>query len=506
MAPEILERWPAYDTQCDMFSFGSILFLLLGGYLPFDSHGKTDVKQVFERTRNGQYHFYPQRWENISPTAKDLVAKCLSVNPHKRISAKEALMHDWMGEGLALPKTQISAQSFAGVFENVKREREKKQRDRDLINQIDRLQELNDDFTIFLEKRQDSLMSAITGPGRTVHGNVTVSTFTTQFREDSNTGKPFSTFYKKGKFLGKGGFATVHRYRHKNSGIQYAVKEVETSEMGERETNALKEEITVLKYLRGAPFILRLFDVFYEKGTTYMVLEEMQGGDVLQRICEKEVYTEREARDLCKVLFRAINYCHKKKIAHRDIKLENLLLQHKDDDSSIKLADFGFAKKLKQKNGSVKLLSTMCGTPHYMAPEVLNLRVDGYDFRCDMWSVGVVVYCLLGGYLPFEGSLKDLADSVIRGDYRFHEEYWGSVSPSAKRLIYSLLRTDPATRLTASQALESRWIEMDDAELSVKDLSLTKSKMDNMRKISSGKQKVQNAVRAVSSPKCVFDF
>lgn len=176
--------------------------------------------------------------------------------------------------------------------------------------------------------------------------------------------------------------------------------------------------------------------------------------------------------------------------AHRDIKLENLLLKEENNDATIKLADFGFAKKVKRENG----LKTFLGTPSFMAPEIFNLRTQGYDHRCDLWSVGVVVYALLGGYLPFEGSCEEMRALVMRGEYYFHDEYWTDISPSAKDLIASFLQLDPSSRPTAQQAMSSCWMTLDDAELSVMDLSSTKSRMGRM---ATGKEKVRNAVKAV---------
>lgn len=138
LAPEVLERWPAYDVKCDTWSFGVILFLLLGGYLPFDAHGSGDVNKVFERTRNGQYHFYPQRWQNVSVSAKDLVAKCLTVNPHNRIGTKAALAHEWMAEdALNLPATPLlSLQSLANTVKTMETARKQKQKMRQAVNQV----------------------------------------------------------------------------------------------------------------------------------------------------------------------------------------------------------------------------------------------------------------------------------------------------------------------------------------------------------------------------------
>lgn len=337
------------------------------------------------------------------------------------------------------------------------------------------------------ERKGDSIVSHMTGTNKTVASKYT------HFEEDSLSGKPFHNFYKKGDTLGQGGFSTVYRCQHKRSFRNYAAKEIDTSKLSKQEQKFLKEEILALKYLRGAPYTIRLYDVFTQPDRTLLVLEEMRGGTLLSRISEKEVYTELEARELLKVLFLAVNYCHKKSIAHRDIKLENLLLVEPGDDSTVKLADFGFAKKCTKPYG----LKTLCGTPNYMAPEIFDLKVKGYDLCCDMWSVGVVVYCVLGGYLPFEGTLRELQDHVIRGEYEFHPEWWSDISSAAKDLIRNLLQTSPSKRYTAEQALGAPWMQLNDGELNYKDLSKTQQRMKTI-----GAKKVKNVVNAVS--KCIL--
>jgi serine/threonine protein kinase len=121
----------------------------------------------------------------------------------------------------------------------------------------------------------------------------------------------------------------------------------------------------------------------------------MMGGELFDRIVQKSYYNEKEARDVTKILFEAISYCHTHQVAHRDLKPENLLLLSNTDDSNIKIADFGFAKKCRRPSS----LTTQCGTPGYVAPEILE--GTPYDTQADMWSLGVIVYILLGGYPPF---------------------------------------------------------------------------------------------------------
>jgi serine/threonine protein kinase len=164
-------------------------------------------------------------------------------------------------------------------------------------------------------------------------------------------------------------------------------------------------------------------------------------------------------------------------------------LQDKDDDTSIKIADFGFAKKVTKPN----CLSTLCGTASYVAPEVLNLMTKGYDERADMWSIGVVVFILLGGYPPFEGPIEELGSIILKGDFQFEELYWSHISNEAKDLIADLLQVNPEKRLTAEEALQSDWMMAEEETLTVNDLSTAQSQMRKALPV----EKVRGAVKAI---------
>jgi calcium/calmodulin-dependent protein kinase I len=250
---------------------------------------------------------------------------------------------------------------------------------------------------------------------------------------------------------------------------------------------ALKEEIDVLQELKH-PNIINLHDVFKEKAFYYLVTEKMMGGELFDRIVQKSYYNEKEARDTCLILFNAIKYCHDKKVAHRDLKPENLLLAREDNDMMVKIADFGFAKKVKKPNS----LTTQCGTPGYVAPEILE--GNPYDEAADMWSLGVIVYILLGGYPPFiEANQRELFRKIRKGAYEFHEEYWGQVSKDAKGLITGLLCVDPANRLTATTALANKWVTSSDEALAASDLGVNLAEFKKFN----AKRKFKAAVKMV---------
>lgn len=480
LAPEILEKFPAYDVKCDVWSVGVILFLLLGGYLPFDDD---DEDKVFDKTRNGQYDFRPRYWKNISSGAKDLVTKCLTLKPSKRATATEALNHDWM-----VRTTESELASHQVDVDKLKHIVEAKRKMKVAVNTLvaaNRLQQLNDDFSHYMDKRRGESMvshfSYMTCGTKSGH---------VRYVEDSPSGKPFNTFFTMGELLGEGNHSYIYQAVRNSTQEQYAVKHIDLSRLQPSDRETIEEEIASLRLLRGGPNIVRMFDVFEELEDIYLVFEQMKGGNLLSRISEKEVYTEREARQVCKIAFTAVDYCHKKKVAHRDIKPENFLLVEDGDDTSVKLADFAFSKKVSYENS----LKTICGTAQYVAPEILDPGIKGYDQRCDLWSLGVFAYMLLGGYPPFEGIIEDLAQEILCGYFEFHDEYWSEISEPAKDMIGALLVSDPAKRITASQAMSCKWMEIEDEQLILRDLSMAQA---SIRKNQQPKEKFKLAVNAI---------
>jgi len=189
-----------------------------------------------------------------------------------------------------------------------------------------------------------------------------------------------------------------------------------------------------------------------------VVMEGMMGGELFQRIQEKQAFTEREAAELMKDICIAVKYIHDMGMAHRDLKPENLLYSNKEITGVIKLTDFGFAKETLDQN----TLQTPCYTPYYVAPEVLDPH-SKYDKSCDIWSLGVIMYILLCGFPPFYSN-QGLAISpgmkrrIKSGAYTFPDPEWGKVSNDAKELIRGMLNTDAAKRMTIEHVMRHKWI------------------------------------------------
>jgi serine/threonine protein kinase len=263
----------------------------------------------------------------------------------------------------------------------------------------------------------------------------------------------FNDDYVLGEKIASGGYSTVFRGRHLPTSRDVAVKVLPKARMSEPERKRLLEEVTIMGRI-AHPHILQLHAFFDEPSAYFIVMELCLGGELFDRISDRKVYTEEQARDTARTLASAVAFLHSKNIAHRDLKPENILLSSPDDaTAAIKLGDLGFAKTCAKTTG----LGTSCGTPSYVAPEILGGR--SYGLQCDMWSLGVIVYILLCGYPPFASSNQaELFKMIMGGKFKFGEA-WGGVSAPAKDFIARLLVVDPARRSTAEEAMNHPWLQ-----------------------------------------------
>lgn len=280
-------------------------------------------------------------------------------------------------------------------------------------------------------------------------------------------GKTFRSIYQLNSKIKSGSFATVCVGTHRASREKVAVKCTIRKKIQPYDDAVVYSEVGVLSTLKHK-YICPINDFFIQDDCYFMVMEYMDGGDLFDRLGHKSTYNECDARDLCGKLLEAVSFLHDHNIAHCDLKHNNLLLKTKDDDSFVKIADFGFAARVYAPNS----LSDQCGTPYFVAPEIILRQPFGE--KSDMWSVGVIIYCLLSGRVPFNGRRNvDLFRAVVNCEYTFDAE-WDKISAHAKDLIKSLLVTDPSARLSARDALRSEWIHDDKkVQLSKNSLEMT---------------------------------
>lgn len=272
-------------------------------------------------------------------------------------------------------------------------------------------------------------------------------------------------FSNRGK-LGSGAYSTVYRCTSLEVAgrEECAVKVIRLGKMAKDELEALKVEVEILREINH-PNVIKLYDYFEDdlnatpEPMAYIVTDILEGGELFDRIVERTYYSEFEARKVIQILLDVMMHLHDKNIAHRDLKPENLLLKSMKDDHSLKVADFGFAARTRGRS-----LSTQCGTPNYVAPEII--RSEKYGCEVDMWSVGVLTFVLLGGYPPFHHDVQsELFKRIKNADYKYDEQYWNVVSEDAKDFISKLLVTNPSKRLMARQAMIHPWLVKGDHEL-----------------------------------------
>ncbi|KAM9317199.1 serine/threonine-protein kinase MARK1 isoform 2-T2 [Gastrophryne carolinensis] len=254
--------------------------------------------------------------------------------------------------------------------------------------------------------------------------------------------------YRLLKTIGKGNFAKVKLARHVLTGREVAVKIIDKTQLNPTSLQKLFREVRIMKILNH-PNIVKLFEVIETEKTLYLIMEYASGGEVFDYLVAHGRMKEKEARAKFRQIVSAVQYCHQKCIVHRDLKAENLLL---DADMNIKIADFGFSNEFTIGNK----LDTFCGSPPYAAPELFQgKKYDGPEV--DVWSLGVILYTLVSGSLPFDGqNLKELRERVLRGKYRI--PFY--MSTDCENLLKKLLVLNPAKRGSLEQIMEDRWMNV----------------------------------------------
>jgi len=271
----------------------------------------------------------------------------------------------------------------------------------------------------------------------------------TRFLSKENVDK----YYTLKKELGCGNFSIVRLAVRKDDGKEFAVKVIEKKRVGQKK-DMLETEVEILRQV-DHPHVVHMEAMFETPSHLYLVMELVPGGELFDLLVDRGSFSEKEASAVMRQVLSGVEYLHSLGIAHRDLKPENLLCAGHSVESDIKITDFGLSKVM-DPQAHMKM-TTACGTPGYVAPEVL--RLQGYGKEVDLWSVGVITYILLCGFPPFyDDSNAALFEKIMSGNFSFPAPYWSNITHDAKDFISKLLCVDPAKRLTATQALEHPWI------------------------------------------------
>lgn len=282
--------------------------------------------------------------------------------------------------------------------------------------------------------------------------------------------------------LGTGAFAEVKLGMNKSTRERVAIKKMSKKRMKKRDFSKIKREIEILRALDHNN-IVQIYDAFSDPDYYYIVMEYAPNGDLFSAIVDDdEEFSEDNARKMVEKLAQALKYCKDNGVIHRDVKPENILLC---DNGELKLADFNLSKKISLDDVHFSLLETECGTPNYVAPEVLQHKA--YDYKCDIWSLGVIAFLLLsGGYLPFfpdnerayDAKLQ-LLNKVRKGSWTFYpEEEWLKISEEGKDLVAKMMCANPEQRITYEEILAHSWLnpkKPEEADSEIMKLSNMKS-------------------------------
>ncbi|XP_058737137.1 CBL-interacting protein kinase 18-like [Vicia villosa] len=263
-------------------------------------------------------------------------------------------------------------------------------------------------------------------------------------------GKVLMQKYELGRLLGQGTFAKVYHARNLVTGVSVAIKVVDKEKVLKvGMVEQIKREISAMKLVRH-PNVVELYEVMATKTKIFIIMEYAKGGELFDKVAKGRLKVD-VARGYFQQLMSAVDYCHSRGVCHRDLKPENLLL---DENENLKVSDFGLSalSESKRQDG---LLHTTCGTPAYVAPEVIHRK--GYDgSKADLWSCGVILFVLLAGSLPFQDqNLMEMYRKISQGEFKFPK--WFAVE--VRRLLSKILDPNPKTRISMAKIMESSWFK-----------------------------------------------
>lgn len=261
------------------------------------------------------------------------------------------------------------------------------------------------------------------------------------------------TVYKFVKLVGGGHFGSVRTASLRSDPNKtFAVKSIRREHI-RKEVHMLENELNILKEI-DHPNIVKFMETYIDYRYVHIVMEHCTGGELFDRVLTLHKFRENEAAALMRKMLSAIKHLHEHGVCHRDLKPENFMFADKSDEAEIKLIDFGLSKKFSSED-AVKNMKTVVGTPFYVAPEVLE---GAYDFSCDIWSLGVILYVLLCGYPPFDGeSNKEIFTSIREAEVEFDIVDWCSVSKEAKDCVKQMLKKNPKERITIDEIFKHSW-------------------------------------------------
>uniref|UniRef100_G3QA73 non-specific serine/threonine protein kinase n=1 Tax=Gasterosteus aculeatus aculeatus TaxID=481459 RepID=G3QA73_GASAC len=399
MAPEIIRGKSGHGKSVDWWSLGILMFELLTGASPFTLEGERNSQSEVRILRCD-----PPFPSMIEPTAQDLLRKLLVKDPHRRLGSGPRGSEDIKAHAFfkGLNWADLAQRKVQSPFRP------------ELKSELD-VGNFAEEFT-----GMDPVYSPASTPPSTDR----------LFQVSLAASRPvalidFFQHYElclHGPPLGEGSFSVCRKCRHKQTGNEFAVK------------------------------------IYH----TYLVMELLRGGELLERIKRKKLFGEAEASQLLQSLVSAVSFMHEAGVVHRDLKPENVLFADEAEDSMLKVIDFGFARLCPA--GSAPL-QTPCFTLQYAAPELFESA--GYDKACDLWSLGVILYTMLSGQVPFQSEQRgmtssyaaDIMQKIKEGDFSLDGEAWKGVSENAKELVKGLLTVDPETRLKLSDLKENSWLQ-----------------------------------------------